>query len=81
MEGQARRLDELRVLSEEELSARIQRMRQTRNLPRLSYHFGQHGEAVGAGTPTEFNEMFGRHVGRGDLRYFTFIRRIGDMRM
>ncbi len=52
----------------------LARIRQSEAVPRLRYHFEQHGAELGAGDEQEYLQRMRQHLSREDLRIFTYVR-------
>ncbi len=52
------RLAQLSMMSQQEIDAVIQSIRQVTTLARLDYHFESHGEEVGTSTSEEYLALF-----------------------
>ncbi len=75
------RLAELRETSSAEIESVLHGMQAARRLPKLDYHFEQHGAELGAATPDELNTLFLAHIRRQDLRFATAMRGKDGARM
>lgn len=77
----ARRLHELLELTSEGIERLVRRMRSDERLPGAAYHFEKHGAGLGAETKEGYLRLLREHLRRDDLKFVSFIRRVGDQRM
>ena len=68
------RMQQVSAMSGEEIDKLLARIRQSRTIPKLSYHFEQHGPEFGARDEQEYLRKMQEHLSRGDLRIFTYLR-------
>jgi len=80
-ELRARRLEQLRAMSSEELDECIRRMRLEQDLPELLYHFRTHRAEFDADTPEAYHALFKEHIRRDGLIFLTYIRPRGSATM
>ena len=71
---QAERLNQIAELPPEWLGQQIDRMAVRQALPKLDYHYDEHGRDLGATSREVYAQMFEEHIQRTDLMYFTGIR-------
>jgi len=75
------RLAELLELPDQAIDDLIAEMQTNIRLPKMDYHFEDHGTGLGVATVEEYREEFLAHVVRQDLRLFTGIRAKDGARM
>ena len=61
-------------MSSQDIDSLLIRIRQSRTMPKLSYHFGQHGAEFGVRDEREYLQRMREHLSREDLRIFTYLR-------
>lgn len=64
----------LRRLSSEAIAEMVQAIRSAKRLPRLGYHFAQHGAEMGAAREEDYEQAFREHLSQPRLRVFTYLR-------
>ena len=74
---QAERVEQLRQLSDQEVSRIVESIRHATTIPRLPYHFEKHGRGLGIATAEEYLQASREHLRRRDLRIFTYLRPAG----
>lgn len=70
----AERLAQLRRAHREDIGRIANEILRAETIPRLYYHFRQHGQEFGATTPEAYLAAFQKHRGRRDMRMFTYLR-------
>lgn len=61
-------------MSNQDIDSLLTRVRQSRTMPKLSYHFEQHGAEYGARDEQEYLQRMWEHLSRENLRIFTYLR-------
>lgn len=70
----ATRASQLRAMEPVAIDAILSSIRQAETIPKVDYHFAQHGPEFSARVSAEYLERLREHVQRHDSRVFTFLR-------
>ena len=68
------RAAQLRQLTAADLAAAVRALGGVQRLPRIRYHFAQHGRDLGATSIEEYDGAFRLHLAQADLRIFSYLR-------
>ena len=61
-------------MTSEQIADILRLIRKAETIPRLRYHFEQHGAQFGAQDEQEYLQRMRQHLSREDLRVFTYLR-------
>lgn len=68
------RMRQVSAMSSQDIDSLLTQIRQSRTIPKLSYHFEQHGAEFGARDEQEYLQRMQEHLSREGLRIFTYLR-------
>jgi len=68
------RMQQVSAVSRQDIENLLSRIRQSKAIPKLTYHFEQHGAQFGARDEQEYLQRMREHLSREDLRVFTYLR-------